>query len=632
MIYPIKKIFCVIFISFICTLFCGKAGAQAALPKTAKLVPPETIVLVDIDNISQLKQQLEKTNFYKLFKEPAMAAAVNDFKTKRQERMRKSKNELSRTIADANVLPEGRITLALVHDNRAKDANEIPLLLISQWGQNITKIKEITAKMAEKAVEDGAHRKSEDFRGVNITTIMPKSSRTINYCLINDCLIGSTNTDALKFVIAHIQGATSSTLADDTDYTATMKTVGPYHDIDFYVNIKQVVKTVLADDSSGESKITAANLGLDNVTSLGAGLGLARGPGDSTVGKALLKINGSKKGIPKIFDVETAALRLPRFISASAFSVASININIKKAYDELYNILTSFSPHYAAITHVPLLPPGEQGEPGLQLKPDIIAHLGSQIIIAQSIKKPNSGTSSTQEKLVAVAIDNRGALEKNMSLLYGKLIIPRNPDARRELLGHTIYLADLSGLIPAFGQGERKPMRDSATPDSPTRRTVAPSQQDMPMLAFTITDTHIVFGSESTVEHAIRAIGSSDTASITTAKWFNVAKSAFASTVGLASFQDMSASGEVLWQKLKEARKNTADKDKDSNINLSIAIGSDSLFPFLAASPVGDLFDPGLLPGFDAVRKYFGISAFYGISTPEGFFFELKYLNPPGSD
>ncbi len=42
--------------------------------------------------------------------------------------------------------------------------------------------------------------------------------------------------------------------------------------------------------------------------------------------------------------------------------------------------------------------------------------------------------------------------------------------------------------------------------------------------------------------------------------------------------------------------------------------------------------DFSLLPEFDVVRKYFGLSAFYGISRPDGFFFEFKYINTPGTD
>jgi hypothetical protein len=43
--------------------------------------------------------------------------------------------------------------------------------------------------------------------------------------------------------------------------------------------------------------------------------------------------------------------------------------------------------------------------------------------------------------------------------------------------------------------------------------------------------------------------------------------------------------------------------------------------------PMSDLFDAKLLPDFELVRKYFAPSAFYGTTRPDGFFFELKYLN-----
>ena len=59
---------------------------------------------------------------------------------------------------------------------------------------------------------------------------------------------------------------------------------------------------------------------------------------------------------------------------------------------------------------------------------------------------------------------------------------------------------------------------------------------------------------------------------------------------------------------------------------IGVGGSSGSTFPNFIFSQAGsDLFDFSLLPAFDAVRKYFGLSAFYGLSIPEGFFFELKY-------
>ncbi|MFC1795017.1 hypothetical protein ACFL3Q_15690, partial [Planctomycetota bacterium] len=67
------------------------------LPKTAKLIPPETILLADINNFNQLRAQFEKTNFYQLYKDPAMAAFIDNFKTKWQEKKQESEREFIRT-------------------------------------------------------------------------------------------------------------------------------------------------------------------------------------------------------------------------------------------------------------------------------------------------------------------------------------------------------------------------------------------------------------------------------------------------------------------------------------------------------------------------------------------------------
>ncbi|UCF00268.1 MAG: hypothetical protein JSV82_04145 [Planctomycetota bacterium] len=588
--------------------------AQAdSLPKASELVPAQTIVLVDIDNFSQLKGQFEKTNFYKLYKDPAMTAFVDDVKAKWDEKIKKlDKNNIFRTIIEAEVLPQGRVAIALVLSEEAEDVNEPPVVIISQWGEKIDKIKETISKLVQKNIDMGGHQKSsEDYRGVSIETMIDETSATVSYCFIDDCFIGSTKPDILKFVIAHIKGASSPTLASNTDYTTSIKALGPYHDIDIYVNLKQIIKTVLAQDATGTAQTTIANLGFDNVTSLGASVGIGRSLNSSCCGKAFLKLEGGKKGICKMLEMESATFRVPRFIPASTYSVTFFNLNIKKAYDELYNILYSFNPVQAAMLQTPLLPPSPEGEPGVQLKSDVVDHLGAQIVIAQSINKPFSASSMPSESLFALAVANRRALEKSLSLVHDKMMAANNPDARRELLGHTIYLIDLSAFMPVFTPGDKTPMQ------APTEPTVP----QMPKMAFTITDTHLIFGAESTVEQAIRTLSSTEAATLDSSKWFNTAKSTIPSIVGLAALEDNAASGELLWWMMKEAGK-TEVTGTPMTPN-----------PLIVFSQMGvDLPNFGLLPEFDAMRNYFGLSVSYGISRPDGFFFEFKWLNPTSTD
>jgi len=620
--------------SFAFMLLCVPALVSAIeLPKTAKLVPPETILLVDINNFNQLRAQFEKTNFYQLYKDPAMAPFIDNFKTKWREKKQESEREFVRTIGDAGVLPQGRVAIALVFDEKLQDVNE-PILVVAQWGDKIDKVKELTNEIVRKAVEDGARRQTEDYRSVEITTIEKKPPKALNYCFIDDCLIASTSPNVLKFVIAQIRGAGSTTLADDRDYAATGKAVDPSNAgrIDFYVNIQQIIKTELAQDVTGSAKAFIDNMGLNNVTSFGGSVEPAGGPGGSSFAKAILKIDGAKAGICKMLEIESGPLRMPRFIAASACSVSVVNLNITKAFDELANILTRFSPQMAAIMYMPILPPGPQGEPALQLKADIVDHLGSQIILAQSIDKPqpDRGAARSADKqpspvtqsVIAVAIDNRNALEKSLSLIHSKMIAPNNPDARRELLGHTIYSVDLSGFFPGFGPNPMTPMQAPAGSGTPK----------VPLSAFTVTDTHLLFASQDAIEHAIRALGGSQAESIGSAKWFNKAKSNIPSAVGIAGLQNNAVSGEYFWSTLQQTKKPDDANGDDKQNQLSVGVSSGSLFPQIMFTQAADMLDFSLLPEFEAVKKYFGLSTFYGISRPDGFFFEFKYLNPEASE
>jgi len=603
----------ILFCSFtllLLSLFAPSAHAET-LPETAKLLPSETVFLIDIDDFQQLKTQFEGTNLYKLYKDPAMAAFIDDARAKWHEKVQKlDDNDVFKTIYNADVLPQGRVAAALVLNEQSKDFNEPLVVIITQWGEGIDKIKEAVGKMLEKNIDYGGHQKrSEDYRGVSIEISIDEASSVLNHCFIDDSFIATTNLDLLKFVIAHIKGASSPALTDDTDYNATMKAVGPHHDIDFYINIKQIIKTMLAKDSDGKAHQWSARLGLDNIAALGCSVAVRRSSGSSGSGKAFLKVNGAKKGICKMLETESAVLKAPRFIPASAYSATFFNLNIKKAYDELYSILYSFNPQYAAMMHALDLPDSPDGEPGVQLKRDVISHLGSQIVLSQSINKPFSNTSMPTESLVALAVNNRDALEKSLSLLHSKLLAANNPDARRELLGHTIYLLSPSAL--PFFRPRMTPMQAPSESDAP----------QMPTLAFTITDTHLIFASEPAIERVIRALSSTDALSVGSAKWFTSAKSAIPSVVGLATLQDNVASSEFFWWAMKQAGK---AKGATTPVNPNTPL----MFPQMGF----DLCNFALLPEFDVVRKYFGLSAFYGISKPDGFFFEFKYLNPPNTD
>jgi hypothetical protein len=587
---------------FLIGLFCVDAARANVTGDIANLVPPETVLLTEIGNFNELKAQFQKTNFYNLYKDPSMAEFVEDIDKKWREKVGELDNRIAEAITKADVLPQGKVAFAIAFDD-SPEPQEIPgFLLIAQWGSNLEKIKEAITEEIKKAVNAGAHKKSSDYRSVTIDTIITEGKPQVSYCFIDDSLIGSNNDDLLKFVIARIKGAETPTLANDADYTETKKTVGPDHDIDVFVNIKQLIKTGMVLDNSGQIRMFLTSLGLENVRAFGLSIGLGRSVGNSFTAKGFVKIDGQKMGVCKILDLESDVIRVPDFIPASTSSVSIINMDINKTITELSNVLARFSPPMAAMLYMPLLPPGQDGSPGVQLKNDIIDHLGSKIVIATSIVTSPDGSMAPQFTY-SIGLNNRSALEKSLSKVHSMIIAPNNPDARRELLGHTIYLFDLGMFMPGSAAGQQQKW------------------------AFTLTDTHVIIGMESAVEQALRTMGTSEP-TLNTAKWFVAGKSSLPSTVAIASLQNDAVANEVFWQTLKKQKQEVENNDSKS----SVGIGLNSQGNLMFMQKGLDFVDFSLLPDFEKVKKYFGLSVSHLTSRPDGFFMEIKSLDQSPKD
>ncbi|MHC4843923.1 MAG: DUF3352 domain-containing protein [Planctomycetota bacterium] len=604
----------------LCTFFCSVAAG--AVPETGKLVPTETIVLINMNNFSKSKANFEKTDIYGLYKDPAMKAFVEDAKEKLLQKAREKKSNILQTLMENEITPEGRVFFALVLSEKAKADKEPQALFFVQLGSSIEKAKEVITDIVRKAIDEGARQSEEDYRGVALKTIIKEDGRfdygfssAMSYCFIDDYLVASEDIETLRFCIAHIQGASGSSLAQDSEYSSAMGAIGQDHDLVFYINLKHIIETQIAQDETDQTKTTILNLGLDNLACICGFVNMASSPENSWLGRVLLRVNGEKKGILKMLELENSTFLAPRFIPSSMSSVSFVNIDIQKAYQELANVLTAFSPQQAALLYMPLIPPSPEGEPGFELKKDFIDYLGSQIVYTSGIDKKDE-EELKPESLFAVRVSNAQALEKSLSSLHWRIIGVNKPDSKREILGHTIYSLGYS-FFPY-------PVPEQQTMQSP----VDSEQPVFPPLAFTIADTHLIFGQEQVVERAIRTLSSSEDISIRATQWFKKAQSALPTAAGLVGMEDASSTGEVLWRMFKKTRE---PQDSESSVEFGVGIDSAAgLFPGMQFSQ--RLFDMSLLPEFDVVQKYFGLYVDYLVRQPDGFMFEFKSLKSAESD
>ena len=72
-----------------------------------------------------------------------MSAFAKNFTAKVREKIEGDKDSFVKGILDANVMPEGRLAFVMTAGQQ-----EMSMALISQWGRNVGKMKDIIEKMA----------------------------------------------------------------------------------------------------------------------------------------------------------------------------------------------------------------------------------------------------------------------------------------------------------------------------------------------------------------------------------------------------------------------------------------------------------------------------------------------------
>jgi hypothetical protein len=569
-----------------------------------------------------------------------MKTFVTETEKRLKEYFRTSEDETLRTIVAADALPTGKVALALILPGESDPPGTEPkMLFITQWGQKKNAVKDAIEKMVQNAIEEGATRSRDSYRGTDITTIKsavepdaetesgdssPSGDNNaqarelfdeLSYCFVDDALIVSEAVNPIEFVIAHINGTGTETLAESDSYISAIKAVGPYNDIEVFVNTKELISGFVAEDSSGNLKPLFAGLGLDSIDGYAFSLGIARESGFNYVGKMAIKTHGEKRGVTKMLDFVLAPCKGPKYASPKVCSATFINLDLGKAYDELFKVLAQFQPMFAASLNSPITPPTEDGKAGLTLKEGFLNHLGSEIIITESFEESdNDDESIDTEMLLSISVKNREKLENALSQVHA-MMIGVDSDAKREFLGHTIYLVKIPGLTsPPPGQM-------TLSDENEIKGGLVFNEGGMP--AFTVTDTALLVGGESSIEQALRMLSDSNVDALNSAKWYRQARSLVPQMVGVGAFSDGAAQAEQFWKAFKK----TFGQQKKTDGSISTG-----MFMFDVSGPEIERFrktiDSSMLPEFEKVRKYFGVGAFYGVSRPDGFYFEFRNVNP----
>jgi hypothetical protein len=618
------------------SLFAGVAlNAHAAIPPVEKLLPDDTLVLLTTPDYAKLRQTYNTSPQTQFWNDPAMKPFKDKFLSKMSEELiQPLERELNVHLSDYTNLPQGQITFAVTQNEwPAKDGQKPGILLLMDTKDKNTQLMKALNDVRKKWVDAGKTMRTEKIRNVEFTVLpisdkdMPKTLRkflgsqedtssdeTTTNAPKNELylgqyeslLIAGTADGPIEKVLVHLTGGAMPSLGDLAAYDANRLALFRDAPVYGWANAKAFIDLVARPSDTDPDapadpfamfslkKILPA-LGMNSLKTLAFSMQLTSE--GSTMQFFASMPDSSRQGIFKVLPGETKDSSPPTFVPADAVKFQRWRLDGQKAWATLQKVLNDISPQAGTGINFMLdtaNAAAKEKDPDFDLKKNFFGNLGDDFV---SYQKAPRGTTTAEvnspPSLTLIGSPNPDQLAS--ALKY--LLVLANPQSatpkEREFLGRKIYSVEMGSMLP---MGFGKP--------APTRT-----------LSYTASGGYLALSTDaSMIEEYLRSATSEQKPLRETPGLTDAIDKAGGPSTGLLGFENQAETTRATFENLR----NNASTNSTS---------ATPAMPGLSAMPTSSSFkdwmDFSLLPPFDKISKYFGISVYTASANADGLTFKV---------
>jgi hypothetical protein len=311
-----------------------------------------------------------------------------------------------------------------------------------------------------------------------------------------------------------------------------------------------------------------------------------------------------REGLFKLFTLEKKDSAPPAFVPADVLKFQRTRIDAQKAWTTIENTLQKIDPSVAGLVQLMLSSAGKDKDPNFDLKKNLVSNLGDDFIqyekASNSVKPGEAGAT-----LVLIGSPNPQQLLDAMRTLSAMLPPPLSsaPIKEREFLGKKIYSITM-GAPPAEEADADEKGKDAG------KTAPAPAPAAAQKLSFTTSAGYLAFSSnDSILEEYLRSSENPPKPLRGVAGLAEAAEKIGGMDNGLFSYENQAEQTRLAMQALKD----NPDAFNHS-LFMNLSNGEEE-----GAGVFSHLFDLKLLPSFDKIGKYFGITVVSGATTVDGF-------------
>lgn len=446
------------------------AVATAAPVEIAEIAPRSSVIVLGVDNFTELKVAFEESGFMSIWNDAGIQAWLGDAIDEAIEGLNDELAGLGFSVDDLS-MPTGAFGWAVYVDNIGDDIADASYQIIgvSDFGDNAEQMTEILTTTLGEGVEAGEIDLTEDeYRGFTIWTITeveeemdadqmmwdtggPQLFKETYMARVDGQILYSTQLASLERAIDRTQGDMQPSILLDDEFVAARAAVGPHQG--YFVALTapwfaltQLAEAQLAEEAAqfGEPAPPIMRLvgasGIDQFRSVSVGLN-ANVPG-SVMEQTFSVRFPERRGLLTMIPTEAKAFRAPDFVDADAASVSMMQVDFPKLFPAIRQIIGSLPPEIAQMANMGVMQAQMMAGP-------VFNGLGPEIYQVQSITKPYSPDSLAQ--YVAIQTSDEAAVSQAITGLTQQFGLPA-----RQFEGAQIWDIDLGGMgmlpLPA-GEG-----------------------------------------------------------------------------------------------------------------------------------------------------------------------------------
>ncbi len=597
----------------------GTLIARSGVPAPAELFPQDTLAVVTLPDYASARTQFQSGSFGRLWAD----ASMKPFRDKAEAGFKKEvlgdlEKQLGVKADDYLDLLQGQISIGVVENGWvATDSTSEPALVIvldtrDKAAELKTRLTEIRQKLADAkkpvklekirdlefstvTIERKAEKKDEksdkdDDDDAKKADGEIKADRTEHWTFgqVDSVLLVSDSVKALEKLVARLSGGSIPQLAELPEFQASAQANHFKDSIGYgWVNATALIKQLkkVAAKASGSASplgvepvrlITAS--GLEGLKTLAFSAFFTPDGERSELTLALPE--GQRLGIFKMLEFSARDSAPPSFVPSDAIAFRRWRLDGKKSWENLESMVQQISPQAAGMLQLYLGTLGKDKDPNFDFKKSFVSNLGDDLITFQ--KSPTEKTlAALQDAPTLTLVGSPDAVQLANGLRAAGSLLPTAGDGNKErdFNGHRIY-------------GVKMPGREGG--------------DDGKLLEFAAGNGYLAISTDAAILEQFLRSGDAEGKSLKD----NVSLTAAAEKIGgtgtgLFGFQDAKEGTRIWWEVLRQS------DGLDQLMGAASGGNSDK--------KIGNWIDFKLLPPFEEIGKYLGLSVFSGKWENAGF-------------